>query len=93
NDGYNVFRLPVGWQFLANNVLGGAVDQTSLAKYDALVQTCLATGTCCIIDIHNYAGWNGGIIGQGGPTEAQFAATWSIPAIKHRDTAKVIFGM
>ncbi|KAJ7922405.1 carbohydrate-binding module family 1 protein/Glycoside hydrolase family 5 protein [Mycena leptocephala] len=93
DDGYNVFRLPVGWQFLTNNVLGGPVNDANLAEYDALVQTCLATGAYCIIDIHNYARWNGGIIGQGGPTNAQFAATWAAIATKYKDTAKVIFGV
>ncbi|KAJ7881766.1 carbohydrate-binding module family 1 protein/Glycoside hydrolase family 5 protein [Mycena olivaceomarginata] len=93
DDGYNVFRLPVGWQFLTNNVLGGAVDQANFAEYDALVQTCLATGAYCIIDIHNYARWNKGIIGQGGPSNAQFAATWSEIAAKYKDTPKVIFGI
>lgn len=37
-DGYNVFRLPVGWQFLTNGVLGGDLDADNLAEYDALVQ-------------------------------------------------------
>lgn len=60
DDGYNIFRLPVGWQFLTNNVIG-PVNQTNLAIYDALVQTCLATGASCIIDIHNYARWNGAV--------------------------------
>lgn len=36
--GYNVFRLPVGWQFLVNDVLGADIDQDNLAEYDALVQ-------------------------------------------------------
>ncbi|KAJ6540843.1 carbohydrate-binding module family 1 protein/Glycoside hydrolase family 5 protein [Mycena vulgaris] len=93
DDGYNVFRLPVGWQFLTNDVLGGPVNQTNLAKYDALIQTCLATGAYCIIDIHNYARWNKGIIGQGGPTNAQFAATWSELATAYKNTPKVIFGI
>jgi len=92
DDGYNVFRLPVGWQFLTNNVIG-PVNQTNLAEYDVLVQTCLATGAYCIIDIHNYARWNGEIIGQGGPTNEQFAQTWSEVATKYKDTAKVIFGV
>ncbi|KAK7024697.1 glycoside hydrolase superfamily [Favolaschia claudopus] len=91
DDGYNVFRLPVGWQFLTNNVIG-PVDQTNLAEYDALVQNCLATGAYCIIDIHNYARWNKGIIGQGGPTNAQFAQTWSEIATSYKDNQKVIFG-
>ncbi|KAJ7206937.1 carbohydrate-binding module family 1 protein/Glycoside hydrolase family 5 protein [Mycena haematopus] len=92
NDGYNVFRLPVGWQFLTNNVLG-PINQTNLAEYDALVQACLSTGASCIVDIHNYARWNGEIIGQGGPTNAQFAETWSELATKYKGTAKVIFGV
>ncbi|KAK6964747.1 glycoside hydrolase superfamily [Favolaschia claudopus] len=92
DDGYNVFRLPVGWQFLTNNVIG-PVNQTNLVEYDALVQTCLATGAYCIIDIHNYARWNKAIIGQGGPTNAQFAQTWSEIATFYKDTQKVIFGV
>ncbi|KAF8193945.1 carbohydrate-binding module family 1 protein/Glycoside hydrolase family 5 protein [Mycena galopus ATCC 62051] len=92
DDGYNVFRLPVGWQFLTNNVIG-PINQTNLAEYDTLVQTCLGTGASCIVDIHNYARWNGEIIGQGGPTNAQFAATWSELATKYANTTKVIFGV
>ncbi|KAJ3871838.1 endoglucanase [Lentinula edodes] len=92
-DGYNVFRLPVGWQFLTNGVLGGDLDADNLAEYDALVQTCLATGASCIIDIHNYARWNGLIIGQGGPTNDQFAAVWTSIATKYADEEKIIFGV
>ncbi|KAI9566235.1 carbohydrate-binding module family 1 protein/Glycoside hydrolase family 5 protein [Boletus coccyginus] len=77
DDKFNVFRLPVGWQFLTNNVATGTLDQANFAKYDALVQACLATGASCIIDIHNYARWNGEIIGQGGPSNEVFASLWS----------------
>ena len=59
DDGYNVFRLPVGWQFLTNGVVGGAIDEDNWTEYDALVQACLATGASCIVDLHNYARWNG----------------------------------
>ena len=53
DDGMNMFRLPVGWQYLVNNKLGGTLDSGNLAKYDQLVQGCLATGASCVIDIHN----------------------------------------
>ena len=59
DDGFNVFRLPVGWQFLTNDVLTGTLDEDNFAEYDALVQACLATGASCIIDVHNYARFNG----------------------------------
>ncbi len=59
DDGFNVFRLPVGWQFLTNSVAGGDIDEDNWAKYDALVQTCLDAGASCIVDVHNYARYNG----------------------------------
>lgn len=63
DDGFNVFRLPVGWQFLINDddTPGGTLDAANLAEYDALVQACLATGASCIVDVHNYARFNGGV--------------------------------
>jgi endoglucanase len=51
DDGMNIFRLPVGWQFLVNNKLGGTLDSGNMAKYDQLVQGCLATGASCVIDV------------------------------------------
>ncbi|KAF7303595.1 Glycoside hydrolase family 5 protein [Mycena indigotica] len=94
DGGFNVFRLPVGWQFLTNDVIG-PVSQDNLTKYDALVQACLNTAstTYCIIDIHNYARWNGKIIGQGGPTNAQFADTWSTIATKYKSNPRIMFGV
>lgn len=44
DDGLNIFRLPVGWQFLVNNNLGGTLDATYFSTYDKLVQSCLGTG-------------------------------------------------
>ena len=62
DDGFNVFRLPVGWQFLTNDVLTGDIDEDNFQEYDALVQACIDSGAeGCIIDIHNYARWNGGV--------------------------------
>jgi endoglucanase len=84
------YKTAVTWQFLINSrnlngsattVTGqtsnGTLDQTNVAKYNELVQACLATGSSCIIDIHNYARFEGQVIGQGGPTNAQFANLWS----------------
>ena len=51
DDKLNIFRLPVGWQYLVNGVLGGNLDATNSGKYDALVQACLKTGATCLIDV------------------------------------------
>lgn len=92
-DGLNAFRLPVAWQYLVNDVLGGTA--TNLAAYDTLVQACLSAGAAmCIVDLHNYARWNGEIIGQsGGPTNAQFASIWTQIATKYASSPKVAFGI
>lgn len=93
DDKLNVFRLPIGWQHLLNNQLGGSIDATVGAAYDTLVQGCLATGALCIIDLHNYARWNGAIVGQGGPTNAQFADVWSKLASKYSSQKNIAFGL
>ena len=44
-----MFRLPVGWQYLTNGVLGGTLANATFPIYDQLVQACLATGAYCIV--------------------------------------------
>jgi len=92
-DKLNTFRLPIGWQHLVNNQLGGSLDATVFSAYDKLVQACLATGALCIIDLHNYARWNGAIVGQGGPTNDQFADVWSRLATKYKAVKNIGFGL
>ncbi|KAK5166633.1 uncharacterized protein LTR77_008177 [Saxophila tyrrhenica] len=93
DDGLNTLRLPVGWQYLVNGQIGN-LDSTNFGKYDKLMQGCLSSGAeLCIIDIHNYARWNGQVIGQGGPTNAQFADLWSQLATKYKSQSKIAFGI
>ncbi|KAK7949597.1 glycoside hydrolase family 5 protein [Apiospora saccharicola] len=89
--GMNMMRLPISWQFLVNNQLSGSLDANNLGKYDQLVQSCLKTGAHCMIDIHNFARWNGGVIGQGGPTDDQFVSLWSQLATKYAGNDKIAF--
>ena len=96
DDGMNIFRLPVAWQYLTNSASDySTLDTTNFGNYDQLVQGCLATGAKCIIDIHNYARYNGKIVGQdsGAPTADQFAALWSNIATKYADSDSVVFGV
>jgi endoglucanase len=93
NDNLNVFRLPVGWQYLVNNRQDGDLDYTNFGTYDQEVQACLATGASCIIDIHNYARWNGAIIGQGGPGNENLAKTWAQIATKYASNDRIVFGV
>ena len=94
DNGLNIFRLPVAWQYLVNNVLGGTLDETNFGKYDALVQACLQTGAHCIVDIHNYARWNGQVIGaSGGPKTSDFSGLWGQLAAKYKAEGNVVMGL
>lgn len=95
SHGLNVYRLPVSWQFLVDYKLGGKLGHNAVGLYNELVQGCLDTGSFCIIDIHNYARWSGrhNIIGQGGPSNEQFASVWRQLADKYKNEERVVFGL
>jgi endoglucanase len=96
NDGFNVFRIPVSWQYLINsNTASSTLDNGHFANYDGLVTSCtqLGPGVKCIVDIHNYARFQGGIIGQGGPSTAMFAQLWANIASKYADQYNVMFDL
>lgn len=80
----------MSWQYLTNGEIG-PLNKKNLANYDLLMQACLKTGAYCMIDIHNFARWNGDIIGQGGPTNAQFADLWTQLATKYANDSFVMF--
>lgn len=71
----------------------GRLDANNTAQYDQLVRACLATGSTCIIDVHNYARFEGQVIGQGGPTDEQFAGLWAQLATMYRNESRVVFGV
>ncbi|TFK77271.1 endoglucanase [Pluteus cervinus] len=94
SQGVNIFRIRLAWQ-LMTPTLGGTISSTFFSRYDATVQTALnsATKPYVILDLHNYARWNGAIISQGGPTDAQYTSLWSQIASRYKDNPKIIFGI
>ncbi|KAI0830537.1 glycoside hydrolase superfamily [Trametes gibbosa] len=92
NEGANLFRIP--WQLMTPN-LGGPIDESFFSRYDATVQAALNSGpnVHVIVDLHNYARWNGGIIAQGGPTNDEFASIWTHLAQKYGSNERIIFGI
>jgi endoglucanase len=57
------------------------------------MDACLDTGAYCMIDVHNFARYDGGIIGQGGPEDEAFVDLWVSLAKKYVDNEKIIFGL
>ncbi|KAL7420419.1 hypothetical protein Q5752_005390 [Cryptotrichosporon argae] len=96
DDGANAFRLPVGWQYLVGSTTDSSstsLDADFFATYDALVTAATGLGAYALIDIHNYARWNGGIIGQGGPSDSDFESLWTLLATEYKDNELVMFGI
>ncbi|KAI8990490.1 glycoside hydrolase superfamily [Trametes punicea] len=93
-EGANLFRIPFAWQLMTPTV-GGPINETFFATYDKTVQAALSSrpDTFVIVDLHNYARWNGEIIGQGGPTNEQFASIWTQLAHKYGLNERIIFGI
>lgn len=92
SQGVNLFRIPFAWQEATPSV-GGNLDQGFLSRYDPIVNAALATGAHVIVDLHNYARFNGQIINQGGPTNAQYASLWSQLATHFKSQDRIIFGI
>ncbi|TBU63723.1 glycoside hydrolase superfamily [Dichomitus squalens] len=94
-EGANLFRIPFAWQ-LMTPTLGGPINETWFSNfYDKTVQAALASSpnSYVIVDLHNYARWNGEIIAQGGPTNDQFASIWTQLAQKYGTNERIIFGI
>jgi len=93
-EGVNIFRIPFAWQ-LMTPTLGGSINETFFSQYDATVQAARSSSSnpYVIVDVHNYARWNGGIIGQGGPTNDQFVSLWTQLAQKFSGDDHIIFGI
>lgn len=90
----NIFRLPVSWQYLTNNTLGGLLHPEHFDYYNQLVQSCLSTGAYCIVDLHNYARWYGTIVGEGnGPSNEHFSDLWRQIATKYASDDRLWFGI
>ncbi|GBE77813.1 Manganese dependent endoglucanase Eg5A [Sparassis crispa] len=94
SEGANLYRIPFAWQ-LMTPTLGGAINESFFEQYDTTVQYALnsSTDSYIIVDLHNYARWDGGIIAQGGPTNEQYASIWTQLAEKYGTNDRLIFGL
>ncbi|VDB99573.1 unnamed protein product [Peniophora sp. CBMAI 1063] len=94
SEGANLFRIPFAWTEMTGTP-GGNINETFFSEYDSTVQSALSSGSgvYVIVDVHNYARFNGGIIGQGGPTNDQFNSLWTQLAKKYAGNSRIIFGI
>ena len=92
NKGMNTIRLPFRWERLQPTLMQ-AFNATELARLTTFVNGATAQGMTVIIDPHNYARWQGKIIGSSEVPNSAFADFWSRLATQFKGNSKVVFGL
>lgn len=89
--GLTHLRVPFRWERL-QPALNAPLNDVELARLDAFVDDALAKGAGVLLDPHNYARYNGGVVGGDVPNAA-FADFWTRVAEHFKARARVDFGL
>jgi endoglucanase len=93
--GFRIFRIPFLWERM-QPTLGQPLDPTELGRLTDLVTYATSKSAYVLVDPHNYARYNGNVVGDtdaGGPTAAQFGDFWSRLATVFTANPAVVFGL
>jgi endoglucanase len=91
-QGMNVIRLPFLWERLQPQA-GATLDAAQLSYITTAVTRARNHGLKIILDPHNYAKYNGALIGSSNMPDAVFADLWSQLATTFANDDTVIFGL
>jgi endoglucanase len=92
SKGMNVIRLPFLWERLQPQA-NGALDRQQLSYLQTAVTRAKAQKLHVVLDVHNYAKYQGKRIGTAETPVAVFADFWSRLATEFKDDDSVIFGL
>ena len=92
SKGMNVVRLPFLWERLQPQA-NAALDSQQLSQLQTAVNRAKAQNLHVVLDVHNYAKYNGKRIGTVETPVAVFADFWSKLATEFKDDDSVIFGL
>lgn len=90
--GLNTFRVPFRWERL-QRALFAAFDGAESARLSSVVAYATGQGAYVILDPHNYARYNGALVGSGSLPNSAFADFWSRLAAQYKSNPRVIFGL
>jgi endoglucanase len=91
SKGMTEFRIPFLWERL-QPTLGGPLNEIELGRLDGIVNYALSKNVGVLLDPHNYARYNNGVIGGEVPNTA-FADFWSKVADHYKGSLRVDFGL
>ena len=90
--GMNVVRIPFLWERL-QPTLNGSFNAGQAAGLMEAVDKVTSAGAVAIIDPHNYARYNGSLIGSAQVPDSAFADLWTRLASAFIDNPRVVFGL
>jgi endoglucanase len=90
--GMNTVRLPVLWERLQHR-LGGKLDDDEMRRLDAVIDYANLKGMRVILDVHNYARYDGAVIGSKGLPPTALGDLWRRLGERYKDNKAVIFGV
>lgn len=91
--GVRFFRIPFNWENI-QPTLGGPLSTAELSRLKTLVSYITSKGDTCLIDVHNYARYDGAVITTTGPvTPAKLADLWTKLANEFKSDPLVQFGI
>lgn len=90
--GMNIMRLPFRWERLQRS-LNAAFDSTEFNRLNTFVTQTTAKGMKVLLDPHNYARYNGNLIGSAQVPNSAFADFWRRLADVYKDNPNVLFGL
>ncbi len=90
--GMDLVRLPFRWERLQRS-LGGALDATELARLKSVVDGVTTLGLTVLLDPHNYARYDGALVGSAAVPDAALADFWTRLAAEFKDNPRVMFGL
>ncbi len=90
--GANTFRLPFLWERLQRS-LNGDFYASELARVQQFVDNATSRGAYVVLDPHNYARYQGAVIGSAAVPNAAFSDFWSRLASAFKTNDHVIFGL
>jgi len=90
--GMNIIRVPVLWERLQRQVEGN-LDAEEMQRLDAVIDLASSNGMRVIIDVHNYAAYQGSVIGAKGLATNALGDLWRRIAERYKDNELVVFGL
>jgi endoglucanase len=93
--GFRILRIPFLWERM-QPTLGQPLDPTELGRLTDLVTYATSRNAYVLVDPHNYARYDGNVVGDtdaGGATAAQFGDFWSRLATVFAGNPAVVFGL